>query len=187
MVNKLLEIILYCKFHLNLNELFGALYNSTVILFAHLVRIRHIRFRSRSPRSHVKPSAVVCAPPKIQVSHALNTWRYCCSSTRTMRAEIRGRSGAHIMVTWRVVFLSPSSPTFLYVLAKPQCLCGDAARYNAPTSNARRHLFTSVFESWWESNGEGSANNAIPMFRKKRLRRFYWKYAENRLLKMEFC
>jgi len=73
MVNKLLEIILYCKFHLNLNELFGALYNSTVILFAHLVRTRHIRFRSQSPRSHVKPSAVVCAPPKIQVSHALNT------------------------------------------------------------------------------------------------------------------
>lgn len=166
--------------------------NSTLTLFAHLVRIRHIRFRSRLPRSHVKPSAVICASPKIQVSHALNTWGYCRSSTRTMRAEIRGRSGAHIMVTWRVVSPLSPSPTFSYALAKPQCLCGDAARYNAPTSNARRHLFTSVFESWWKSDaGEDSANNAIPMFRKKdcvafigdmrRTACWKWNFVETRL------
>lgn len=105
----------YCKCYLNLNEEYylRALYTQqqcSNIFFVDLVHTRHIRFHSRSPRSHVKPSVVVCVSPKIQVSHALDTSRYGYSSARTMRAEVRGRSGAHIMVTWRVF---PFSPQFL--------------------------------------------------------------------------
>lgn len=92
-------------------------------------------------------------------------------SARTMRAEIRGRSGAHIMVTWRAV--SPLSPPLvsrvssinLNVYAVMQL---DIMHPHRTWSVARRHLFTSVFESWWESDaGEDSANNAIFTFCKR--------------------
>lgn len=86
-------------------------------------RTSHIRFRSRSPRSHVKSldggggggSGGGGVSPKRQVPHsALRRSRYGCPSARTMRAEIRGRSGARIMVTPRVVLLSSSpGPAFL--------------------------------------------------------------------------
>lgn len=47
---------------------------------------------------------------------------------------------------------------------------GDAARYNAPTSDVRRHshLSTLVFETRWESDaGEDCANGAISTFRER--------------------
>jgi len=124
-----------------------------VALFVLLAHTCHIRFRSRSPRSHVKPMAAVYISPKRQVSCAFNTLPIALWSTiRTMRAEIRGRSGTRIMVTPRglpPVSRIPSLNLNVYALRG-----GDAARYNAPTSDARRHshLSTLVFESRWESD-----------------------------------
>lgn len=95
-----------------------------------------------------------------------------------MRAEIRGRSGARIMVTSCVlppVSRVPSLNLDVYALRG-----GDAARYSAPTSDARRrsHLSALVFESRWESDVGGDCTNGVISTFRKRLRRFYRRYAE---------
>jgi len=88
-----------------------------------------------------------------KTSRAFNTLPIALWSTiHIMRAEIRGRSGKRIMVTSRrssPVSRIPSLNLNVYALRS-----GDAARYNAPTSDGRRHshLFTLVFESRWESD-----------------------------------
>lgn len=112
---------------------------TVIALFVRVAHARHIRFRSRSPRSHVKPLAVVCVSPKRQVSRALNTPPIALWST--IRTHHEGGNTWAIGRTYNgytarrslssPVSCMPSLNLNVYALRG-----GDAARYNAPTSDA---------------------------------------------------
>lgn len=163
-----------------------------VTLFVLLTYTCHIRFRSRSPRSHVKPLAAVCISSKRQVSCAFNTAdrvvvdhpHYEGGNTWAIRHTYNGYTARSPSVS-RV----PSLNFNVYALRG-----GDAARYNAPTSYARRHshLSTLVFESRWESD-VGEITQMAQRFAKetafiggmRRTGRLNWNFVGNVYLFME--
>lgn len=89
--------------------------------FVRIAHTRYIRFRSRSPRSHVRP-LVVCVSPKRRVSRALNTPPIVLRSTIRMHHE--GGNTWAIRRTYNgYTTRRPSFSPVSRVLAKPQCLC----------------------------------------------------------------